>query len=223
VGLVVPGIGQIIIAVDASVIADLPAGRRMTVVFDPAPKLANDVVAGLSLGGGNVTRVAPPIDIQFQAVDSTTGTSAPLPGSVLEKRIELTLPVLVTPPGLDQQFEWLREFREDGLFTGYFRMASTFDPGRNSHRYNIALGEVTGTLFLPAIISPAYLQNFDPNVHVFSGPTITAVDFGLAGPQFTTFTVVGPQVGKRIYVFNSATNNYGWIDVEGVGPSGPPR
>jgi hypothetical protein len=48
------------------------------------------------------------------------------------------------------------------------------------------------------------------------------VDYGLAGPQFTIYTVVGPQVAGRIYVFNPTTLNYGWIDASGVGPSGPP-
>jgi hypothetical protein len=29
-------------------------------------------------------------------------------------------------------------------------------------------------------------------------------------------------VGGRILVLNTATGNYGWIDAQGVGPSGPP-
>ena len=70
-----------------------------------------------------------------------------------------------------------------------------------------------------------YIQNFDPRVHIYSGPCrcpTDPVDFGVAGPQFTTFTVAGPQVGDRILVYNPITNNYGWIDAPAVGPSGPP-
>ena len=77
----------------------------------------------------------------------------------------------------------------------------------------------------PQTLSLAYIQNFDPRVHIYSGPcrcTADPIDFGPAGPQFTTFTVAGPQVGDRIYVYNPVTNNYGWIDSSGVGPAGPP-
>ena len=65
-------------------------------------------------------------------------------------------------------------------------------------------------------------KNFDPNVHIFSGWDQQAIDFGPAGPQFTTFTVAQPQVGTRILVFNPLTGNYGWIDATGVGPAGAP-
>jgi hypothetical protein len=33
---------------------------------------------------------------------------------------------------------------------------------------------------------------------------------------------VAPQVGQRLFVFSPVVANYGWIDVPGVGPSGPP-
>ncbi len=87
----------------------------------------------------------------------------------------------------------------------------------------LSAGMLQGTLFLPAVLLPAYVQNFDPEVHIYSGPGRDAVDYGIAAPQFTTFTVVGPQVGWRIFVFNPVTQNYGWIDASGVGPvPGPP-
>lgn len=80
----------------------------------------------------------------------------------------------------------------------------------------------SGTLFLPAVIVRSWVQNFDPDVHVYSGPTLDAIDYGIAGPQFTTFTVVAPQIAGRLHVFNPVTQNYGWIDARGVGPAGPP-
>ena len=54
---------------------------------------------------------------------------------------------------------------------------------------------------------------------MWSAPTEGADDFGLVGPQFTTLTVVGPQVGNRIYVFNTFSGGYGWVDADGVGPA----
>ena len=47
-------------------------------------------------------------------------------------------------------------------------------------------------------------------------------DFGVAAPQFTTLTVLGPQVGQRLLVYDLVTNNVGWIDAVGVGPAGAP-
>jgi len=82
----------------------------------------------------------------------------------------------------------------------------------------VSLADLRGALFLPTTLVPAYVANFDANVHIYSSPFVGATDYGLAGPQFTTFTVVAPQVGSRLYVYNPATDNYGWIDVTGVGP-----
>jgi hypothetical protein len=57
---------------------------------------------------------------------------------------------------------------------------------------------------------------------VWSSPTREGRDFGFAGPQFTTFTVVAPQVVDRLFVYSPVVDNYAWVDVSGVGPSGPP-
>ena len=69
---------------------------------------------------------------------------------------------------------------------------------------------------------PAWVQNFDESVHIYSGPTREALDYGVAAPRFTVFPVVAPQVLGRVFVYNPVTENYGWIDVRGVGPAGPP-
>jgi hypothetical protein len=83
--------------------------------------------------------------------------------------------------------------------------------------------QLQGTLVLPGIVIRAYLQTFEDNVHIWSSFEAHAVDFGAAGPAFTTFRVIAPQVGSRIFVFNPESNNYGWIDVAGVGPVAPPE
>ncbi len=50
-----------------------------------------------------------------------------------------------------------------------------------------------------------------------SNPTL---DFGpAASHQFTVFKVVGPEVEGRLFVVNTETGLYGWIDVAAVGPS----
>ena len=85
----------------------------------------------------------------------------------------------------------------------------------------------------------SYVQNLDAQAHIWSGPksdvgvgpdadigsttTNEAIDFGLAATgQFTTFTVVGPEVGGRLFIANTQTGAYGWIDTAAVGPSGAP-
>jgi hypothetical protein len=65
-------------------------------------------------------------------------------------------------------------------------------------------------------------MNHDPATHIWSGPTGDAIDFGVAAPQWTRMTVVGPQVAGRIFVFNPFAADYGWIDAAGTGPVGPP-
>jgi hypothetical protein len=97
----------------------------------------------------------------------------------------------------------------------------TFNPLGVLH-LRLSVGELQGTLFLPTSITAAYVANFDPNVHIYSGPFAEGVDYGVAGPQYTTFTVVAPQVGSRLFVYNPTTDNYGWIDVSGIGPAPPP-
>jgi hypothetical protein len=72
----------------------------------------------------------------------------------------------------------------------------------------------------PAGFQPFWVENFVATP-IWSGPDNAALDFGLQ-PQFSSFLVVKPQTGSRLYVLNPRTNNYGYIDAEAVGPSGPP-
>jgi hypothetical protein len=141
--------------------------------------------------------------------------------------VELTLPVLTAPAGQPApsgaEFAWLHAIDDDsGSFLGYIRSAARFDARRNTVTIRLPMAQLQGTLFLPARLSPAWVANHDPSVHIWSGPAGGAVDFGFAGRQFTTFSVVAPQVGPRFFVYNPVTDNYGWIDAPGVGPVGPP-
>ena len=69
---------------------------------------------------------------------------------------------------------------------------------------------------------PWWVQNHR-ETELWSGVNQGAVSFGTV-PQWTTFLVVEPQDGPRLYVFNPATEDYAYIDADAVGPaSGAPR
>ncbi len=212
------------VAVSPQLLAQLqlssPKVAGMSVVVDPRPQTDN-VAANGSLGGGNVEPVSRPMDIRLALQDSA-GNALPA-GSGGGAKVDISLPVLAAPPSTDASFSWLQAIYENGNFLGYVRPAATFDPTTGSLMLHLSVDALQGTLFLPVFLHPAWIQNTDPNVHLYSGPTSDAIDFGLAGPQFTTFTVVAPQVAGRIFVYNPTTSNYGWMDASGVGPSGPPK
>ena len=194
------------------------AGIQVAVAFDGQPAGATDTERG-ALGGGTAQAVGPPLDIRVSLTDAS-GNSATAAG--LPVATDITLPVLAAPSDAGT-FAWLEAvYAEDGQFVGYVRPSAAFDPSTGMLTLHLSLDGLRGTLFLPVVVHVAYVQNFDPLVHIYSGPTAQAEDFGIAAPQFTTFPVVSPQVAQRLYVFNPASGNYGWIDVAGVGPAGPP-
>jgi hypothetical protein len=203
----------------AALFEGVPQGQELRVIFNPAPVPPNQAAEG-SLGGGNVVPLAPPIDLSLVVRDIASGVETPLPPEVTNINVTLRMSVLQNPTSPDQQFTWLREVKENGMFAGYFRDTATFDAATNSLVTVVPAGSLSGTLFLPSFIVPAFVANFDANTHIFSSPFADAVDFGLAGPAFTRFKVVSPQVLERIFVFNEASQNYGWIDAAGVGPVG---
>jgi hypothetical protein len=220
VTLQLPGGQTLTVSLGPNILANLPTGMHAVVVLDPIVTPPNQAAAG-SLGGGNVVPLGAPSDIKLQITGD--GDIAGFLKSIGDQTLELRLPVLAQPTDPSAQFAWLMEIAdENGLFLGYIRVPATFDPATNSLVLQIPVSQFNGTLFLPAIIVPAYVQNFDANIHIYSSPFKEATDFGPAGPQYTTFTVVGPQVIDRVYVFNSTSNNYGWIDVAGVGPVAAP-
>jgi hypothetical protein len=190
----------------------------VNILFDPQPALPN--ASALSLGGGVAAPVAAPFDLKVQPVDSD-GNPLALTSETVALNVDITLPVLPVAAG---QFSWLQGmYDSSGIFQGYIRPAADFDSATNTVALHPSVGSLAGTLFLPVAITPAWVQNFQPNVHLFSGPTADAVDFGPAtDQQFNTFSVVAPQVAQRLFVYNPVSSNYGWIDVAGVGPAGPP-
>jgi hypothetical protein len=175
--------------------------------FDPAPSNLNAVQKG-SLGGGIVTPLGSPFTLDVEAPDEAT--------------IGLSFPSIPVPT--DASLGYLYETRDDGgNFLGYLRAPTTFVPLTGRQDWTLSASEVRATLILPVALRPAYVANFVPGLRIWSGPYEGATDFGPAGPLLTTYTVVAPQVGGRIYVLNEATNNFGWIDASGVAPTGPPE
>jgi energy-coupling factor transporter ATP-binding protein EcfA2 len=67
---------------------------------------------------------------------------------------------------------------------------------------------------------PFWVENFLATP-LWSGPGAAAVSFGLQ-PQFSSFLVVLPQTGSRLYVYNPRTKDYAYLDAAAAGPSGPP-
>ncbi|MSQ44387.1 MAG: hypothetical protein EXR45_09330 [Chloroflexi bacterium] len=184
----------------------LPADAT-SVTFEPTPAGLNTVQQG-SLGGGNVVPLGLPFTFKVQS-DSRSA------------RVQFSLPSIKVGSG--QTLGYLYSISSTtGGFAGYLRAPAEFDAGTTRQTWTLSTAEVADMLVLPVALQPAFVQNFNADAHIFSGPDEFGVDFGEAGPAFTTFTVVGPQVGTRIYVYSPVSGGYGWIEASGVGPSGPP-
>ena len=205
--------GAVQISADAWLELDRIGAARATIILDNAPPVENDVQAG-SLGGGIVVPVGRPIDLRLDLLDSTSARLRAPRNSTAT--ISISLPVTAVATG--GVFAWLvATYDEDG-FAGYIRPVADFDPETNAVTVHVPVQGMTGTLFLPTVIVPATVLSLDPDAHLYSAAGADGVDFGPIGPQFTSLTVVAPQVRQRLYVFNPLTENYGWVDVAGVGP-----
>ena len=142
--------------------------------------------------------------------------------TLAEEMVLVQLPLgRPTEPGA--AFHWLYEVLENGVFLGYtWSPDEIVDEVAGTVTIPMPISQLQGTLFLPASITPGYVANHDALAQVFSGPTQGAKGFGYAGPQFTTFTVLAPQVGLRLFVYSPVVDNYAWIEALGVGPVGRP-
>ena len=76
----------------------------------------------------------------------------------------------------------------------------------------------TSATTVPTVPAPSTARTRSADVRVFSNPTAAAIDFGPVGPAGTVLTVIGPQDGSRIFIFNPVTENYGWVDVNDLEP-----
>ena len=236
---------RVLLTIDAGILDVLPAGWALTLGFDPRPIPPYDSIAS-ALHGAHASQAGVPFHLRVEVIDCATGASLPLPESLLDYPVQLSLPALspaaalTAPADLDVQFAWFRALWDADTFAGYLRINTAYEGASGALVFNAALADVQSALFLPALVTPSYVQNVDAEAHIWSGPmadvgvgpdadigattTNETIDFGLAAErQFTTFTIVGPQIGERLFVANTATGAYGWIDAAAVGPSGPPR
>ena len=183
-----------------------PPADATDVWFEPVPATANEVQRG-SLGGGSVIPLSPPFSITVAGSKGKVGFS---------------LPSITVDPTME--FGYLTQANDaKGAFAGYTRADAKFVPATGRQEFDVNAADLGGAFMLPAAFQAAYVQNFSEGLRIYSGWDDKAADFGEAGPQFTTFKVVAPQIGNRIYVFNPVTGNYGWINADGVGPAGPPK
>ena len=197
------------------------AGADVEVIFDPAPSRLSDVQRG-SLGGGNTTPAGAPFDLQLRVV--VAGRPVPVGSRDVTDVPTVTVHLPVNPNGAavpnSGSFAWLvADYGPDGEFIGYLRPQATFNPETNSVSMALPVDQLQGTLFLPVFLTPSWVQSTRASAHIYGSPMPDAVDFGLAGPQFTVFPVVAPQVAGRIKVFNPVTEGYGWINAADVGPA----
>lgn len=211
---------------EKAIVGGRSSGRRMTATAGTRGEDAlierTDRMPSLLRRRPPALAVDVPIDIKFELRDEA-GASVRPAQSVGDERVALTLPRL---PAVDPsaRFHWLYEVFEGDEFLGYtWSPDEADDLDADTVTFTVPVGGLQGTVFLPASITPGWVQNHDPMVHTWSGPTQEARDFGVAGPQWTTFTVVAPQVGTRLFVHSPVVQNYAWIEVMGVGPSGPPE
>jgi hypothetical protein len=213
----VDGVGDVTMAIaqDTRSRLERTGIASIAVAFDAAPPLENEVQAG-SLGGGVVVPVARPIELRLDLRDSTGNPVRPDPDGTT---VDITLPVLPSPPDEAGTFAWLVATYDADGFAGYERPPAAFDPSTNQTTVSVSPAGLQGTLFLPTLIVPATVATLDADVRMWSTPWSDAVDFGPVGPALTDLVVVAPQVRGRIYVYNPVTANYGWVSATQVGPA----
>ena len=232
---------RVSLTLDAGVLDVLPVGWELILRFDPRPLPPYEVVA-TALDGASVVQAGDPFHLRVLVVDCATGLPVALPQALLDYPVRLSLPVVTDTTGAalaETQLAWLRALWDADAFSGYQRIDTPHDGPSNALVFSAKLSDVQSALFLPVLIAPSYVENVDPNLHIWSGPnrdvgvgpdadiggvaTNASVDFGLAATeQFTVFKVLAPAVEDRLFVVNTSTGMYGWVDAAGVGPSGPP-
>ena len=150
--------------------------------FEPTPATANEVQRG-SLGGGSVIPLSAPFSVTVAGNKSST--------------VGFSLPSIPVAPTME--FGYLAQANDaSGAFVGYVRADAKFNPSSGRQEFSAKVGDLGGAFMIPAAFQPAYVQNFASDLKIWSGWDDKAASFGDAGPQFTTFKVVAPQIGKRI-------------------------
>jgi hypothetical protein len=209
--------GIVQVNVPSSIASALDPSQHLEVVYNPSPQLTAEQY-GASLGGGHIQSMAWPIELRV-IVRDVSGGIFPFPPSVADQPIQVTLTVQANPSG--GTFVWLRELQLYGQFAGYERDLSSFDPSTNTLRLNIPARDLNGTLFLPVILQPWWVQPIDPDTHIWGGPTVDDPDLGPVGTTGSIFPVVGTQMLGRIFVYDPDLDLYGWIEASGVLPAFP--
>jgi LysM repeat protein len=208
--------GQGEVRIDPTVLALLANTVQLRLVVSQ-PSNASPVELG-ALGGGVAEPLGLPLNLSLLTIDRGSGQTVSLPDQLAGSSVEVRLPIPAVQVGPGQRVTWLMELDGlDGNFLGY-TPAPTYDPVTQQLVVRLLASQLRDTLFLPVILSPAFVRNTDAAVHIWSSALPDAVDFGVSAPQFTRMQVLAPQIGGRLLVLNAFTGNPGWIDVGGVGP-----
>jgi hypothetical protein len=204
----------------ADFLAGIPDGMRIEVQAAPQTLPSDVSQAQLgSLGGGNAVALAAPVDLRLLAKDIASSAEVPLSDGAQALTYQVSLPILAQPTNAGEVFTWLIEVQEDGNFLGYMRYPSTFDARTNTQVYELSAQVLQNSAVLPVILQASRVQAFMGDVHSWSSPFKTGVDFGVLGPVWGVYDVLAPQVGGRIGVLSPDGSDMIWIDASGVGPA----
>ena len=226
--------GSVVARVSSSLMSQIlrvTPGSRTALRFDPAPPLSSDAQRGF-LGGGNVVPIGSPVDLRLETRDAAGlfvdlgALRTTVDGVSSAPSVDVAVPVPDRFVGSDATYACLVGLYEPGLgggFLGYGRLPAPYDAASVSHVLTIDVDGLMGTLLLPSQLRVAYVSNFDPDAHLWSNPTSAAIDLGPIGGPTTPMRVVGPQVGRRIFVSNPRTGGVGWVDASAVGPEDPAK
>jgi hypothetical protein len=227
--------GSIVVRVSSALLAQIRAIAPNAIArlqFDPYPSTASDAQRGF-IGGGIVAPIGTPIDLRLDVRDPL-GVQVDLGalrqfgygGTSSAPGVEVAVPVPARLVGTEAVYACLVGLYEPGVsgaFLGYGRVPAPYDPASVTNILTIDVDGLQGTLLLPAELRVAYVSNFDPDAHLWSNPTASAIDLGPIGGPVTPMRVVGPQVGTRIFVSNPRTGGVGWVDAAVVGPEDPAK
>jgi hypothetical protein len=175
------------------------------------------------------------VAVRLVAADTHTGQEVALSDDARALTVTVVLPLLPAPtpasldalpadgaPPLDAplapEVGWLVGVSDRNGFAGYLRLDGVPDPVSGTIAYQAPIALLHHALFLPVVLEPAAVANYDATVHLWSSPFADATDLGMVGNQWVVFEVLGPQFGDRIFVRDPYSGAPVWIDASGVGP-----
>jgi hypothetical protein len=198
------------VVLDPSVTGALPDGAGLMVAYDPSAALPT---SGEPSGTG-VYPVGQPIRLRLQLQDPLTAADVAVSPELAAQSVRLQLPVLRQPS--DGRFAWLAGVEDAGQFVGYALLLTDFDPATGTLRVGVPLSSLQDMLLVPVVLVPTFVEVTNRDLHIWSGPLLDAVDYGVPNPPLLILKVLGPQTAGRLFVFDPVSGSYGWVDANDV-------